>query len=218
MSSERERVREACMRAAREAYEDGGIRGLCGEGRFELAMDAIRALELDAPRSQGVRILGPEDARAFVALRLRALRDHPRAFLASEREDAALGVDGFAARLAQPIDRAFTLGGFVDGELAATAGVLRGQREKVEHRAMLWGVYVVPEQRGTGLGRAIVRRAIEQARAIGVEALTLSVDSANEPASALYRSLGFVAWGIEHDAFRADGEPVHEAHMVLSIR
>jgi len=32
------------------------------------------------------------------------------------------------------------------------------------------------------------------------------------------RALGFVAWGIEHDAFRAGDEPVDEVHMTLSLR
>ena len=39
-------VREACMRAALEAYESAGISGLCAEGRWELAMQAVRTLDL----------------------------------------------------------------------------------------------------------------------------------------------------------------------------
>jgi hypothetical protein len=50
-----ERVRRACLQAAREAYEQAGISGLCGEGRWEVAMDAIKQLDiskhLDHPES-----------------------------------------------------------------------------------------------------------------------------------------------------------------------
>jgi len=49
MSSElqlAEAVRAACMRAALEAYESAGISGLCAEGRWELAVQAIRILDL----------------------------------------------------------------------------------------------------------------------------------------------------------------------------
>ena len=35
------------MQAALAAYEEGGLLGLCQQGRFELAMDAINALNLD---------------------------------------------------------------------------------------------------------------------------------------------------------------------------
>jgi hemerythrin-like domain-containing protein len=41
-----ERVRSACLEAALAAYEQAGISGLCGEGRWELAVQAIKTLEL----------------------------------------------------------------------------------------------------------------------------------------------------------------------------
>lgn len=42
-----EAVRAECLRAALEAHEDAGVRGLCQEGRWEAAIDAIRSLDLD---------------------------------------------------------------------------------------------------------------------------------------------------------------------------
>lgn len=50
MSSElqlAEIVREVCLRAALDAYESAGISGLCAEGRWELAVQAIRTLDLE---------------------------------------------------------------------------------------------------------------------------------------------------------------------------
>ena len=41
-----EQVRVACLQAAMAAYEEGGLLGLCQQGRFELAMDAINTLNL----------------------------------------------------------------------------------------------------------------------------------------------------------------------------
>jgi hypothetical protein len=41
-------VRDACGKAAQEAYENAGISGLCEEGRWECAVAAIRALDLEA--------------------------------------------------------------------------------------------------------------------------------------------------------------------------
>jgi hypothetical protein len=40
-------VRRACVAAALEAYEDAGLQGLCQEGRWECAVEAIRGLDLD---------------------------------------------------------------------------------------------------------------------------------------------------------------------------
>jgi len=43
-----EAVRTACLDAAKRAYEDAGIRGLCVDGRWEAAWTAIQHLELSA--------------------------------------------------------------------------------------------------------------------------------------------------------------------------
>ncbi|MCR4331612.1 MAG: hypothetical protein NUV34_02740 [Sulfuricaulis sp.] len=43
-----EAVREACLKAARDAYENAGISGLCEEGRWECAVNAIRSLDIEA--------------------------------------------------------------------------------------------------------------------------------------------------------------------------
>jgi hypothetical protein len=41
-----ERVRQACVQAALDAYESAGISGSCAEGRWEVAVQAIRILDL----------------------------------------------------------------------------------------------------------------------------------------------------------------------------
>jgi len=43
-----EHIRDACLEAAIAAYEDAGIRGLCGEGRWEAALGAIQTLDVQA--------------------------------------------------------------------------------------------------------------------------------------------------------------------------
>ena len=43
-----EAVRRACLEAAQRAHEDAGLRGLCGEGRWEAAVGAVLALDLQA--------------------------------------------------------------------------------------------------------------------------------------------------------------------------
>ena len=43
-----EAIRAACIKAALDAYEEGGVLGLCAEGRWEYAISAIRQLDLAA--------------------------------------------------------------------------------------------------------------------------------------------------------------------------
>ncbi len=58
-----EAVRAALVEAAREAYEQAGIAGLCAEGRWELALDAMRTLDLAlvAPGVPGPPDVQPPD-------------------------------------------------------------------------------------------------------------------------------------------------------------
>jgi ribosomal protein S18 acetylase RimI-like enzyme len=52
-------------------------------------------------------------------------------------------------------------------------------------------LYVVPEQRGRGLGRALMEGAIAQARARGADHMDLGTGEQDVVARALYESLGF---------------------------
>jgi hypothetical protein len=40
------RIREACLHAVLQSYEDAGIQGLCAEGRWEVAVGALRTFDL----------------------------------------------------------------------------------------------------------------------------------------------------------------------------
>ncbi len=52
-------------------------------------------------------------------------------------------------------------------------------------------LYVVPDQRGHGLGRALMEAAIETARAEGADYMDLGTSEDDVAARALYESLGF---------------------------
>jgi hypothetical protein len=43
-----EAVREACLKAAREGYEQAAMSGLCHEGAVEASLDAVRMLDIAA--------------------------------------------------------------------------------------------------------------------------------------------------------------------------
>jgi ribosomal-protein-alanine N-acetyltransferase len=62
---------------------------------------------------------------------------------------------------------------------------------KVPPEAQLVDIAVRPQDRGRGLGRALLEEAAVAARSWGCAKLTLEVSAANEPALRLYRKAGF---------------------------
>lgn len=129
----------------------------------------------------------------FRPLRLKALQDHPEAFGADYQEEAA------APDLSRLIGRppSITLGGFIDGRLVATAGLVVPQRIKQRHKGQVVGVYVLPDCRQLGLARALTERLTAHARTQNLRLLTLTVTAGNEPARRLYLEAGFQPYGTE---------------------
>jgi ribosomal protein S18 acetylase RimI-like enzyme len=103
--------------------------------------------------------------------------------------------------------------------LIGVAGIRREEQKKSAHRATIWGVWVAPEYRGRGAGRALMEEALRFARTLdGVEILQLAVGDWNAAAKSLYLDLGFTTWGIERDALRHGDDVVDEHHMSLRLR
>jgi hypothetical protein len=49
------RIRNACLEAVLQAYEDAGMQGLCAEGRWEAAVSALQSLDLAPLLREGQR-------------------------------------------------------------------------------------------------------------------------------------------------------------------
>ncbi len=56
-------------------------------------------------------------------------------------------------------------------------------------------IYVAPEHRDKGLGRQLLREAIEMTSGLGIKTLVGYIFSHNGPSLRLFRSFGFEEWG-----------------------
>lgn len=75
-----------------------------------------------------------------------------------------------------------------------------------------------PDARGRGIGRAVVQALVEDARAAGIELVTLDCRGNNHGAQRLYASLGFVVTGRRPDAIRIGDERFDQVLMHLDLR
>jgi ribosomal protein S18 acetylase RimI-like enzyme len=165
-----------------------------------------------------IRILTAEDATQWWRLRLEALEGDPEAFSASLDDHRKLSLDEVKKRLGVGAQDAFVIGAFENGSLLGMAGFYREQNPKVRHKGRVWGVYVTPKSRGTGLGHRLLKTALDRARTIeGVEQVHLSVDATQAAAGRLYHSLGFESFGCEPRALKVGGRYIDEEYMVLRL-
>jgi ribosomal protein S18 acetylase RimI-like enzyme len=122
-----------------------------------------------------------------VLVRLAAEHYEEKAFMASVQRDGLIGL--------------------------AIVGFQPLEGPKIAHKGVLWGMYVRPEARGTGLATALVGSLIEHARE-HVEQIQLTVVSNNPRARRFYQRMGFSEYGLEKKALKYNGVYFDEVLMV----
>jgi len=164
-----------------------------------------------------IRRLTPADAAASQELRLAALQECPTAFGSSYEEERELSPAFIEDRLAPREDRG-TFGAFEGTELVGLIALGRERQRKLEHKALIWGMYVAPKARGNGIGRALLLAGLELARSVSaIRQVNLCVNASNSTAIGLYQSVGFEVFGCERGAMIVDGELQDELHMCVQL-
>jgi RimJ/RimL family protein N-acetyltransferase len=106
----------------------------------------------------------------------------------------------------------------IDGKVAGTAGIEAvGKKYKVKHRAE-FGISVLKEYWGLGLGKALTKACIQCAKNAGYDQLELNVVADNDRALSLYRSLGFEEFGRNPRGFNSQTSGYQElVYMMLKL-
>lgn len=164
------------------------------------------------------RRLGLEDLEAYFANRLLALQNAPNAFLTTYEEEKARGNEHFKKTLSHVGNEKAIFGALQNQKVWGTIGLFREDRPKINHKAMIWGMYVHNDFRGQGAGAQLLDMAIAFARTeMKVELIQLSVESNNSAARKLYESRGFKCWGTEPKAMKSGAQWFDENHMSLIL-
>ncbi|MGG5737020.1 MULTISPECIES: GNAT family N-acetyltransferase [Bacillus cereus group] len=165
-----------------------------------------------------IRLLTKVDAEQYWELRLQALQVNPEAFITTYEE---------AIRQENPLDRvasnltsanSCTFGAFnKENQLIGVVTLLTEEKEAYKHKGHVVAMYVDAQNRRNGLARELIANAIQRARDIKLEQLTLGVVSTNEPAKKLYKSMGFKTYAIEKRAIKMNGVYSDDENMVLFL-
>ena len=133
-------------------------------------------------------------------------------------EDAALTMEAVRGRFPRGGD-AFAIGAFDDSDrLVGIVGFSRESRRKVRHRGDVWGMYVAPEARGTGAGRALMEELVRRCSEMeGLEQVVLEVATEAVSACRLYEGVGFETIGTHRESMKDGERYLDTRHMVLRL-
>lgn len=165
-----------------------------------------------------IHVLNEADAEDYQALRLRALQTNPESFGSTYEREAVFTTEMVQERI-RPDEDKFVLGAYnTDGLLVGVVTFIRESLLKSQHKGNIYGMYVTPETRGQGVGKALMLEVIQRAKETeGLEQLILQVVSTNDSAKKLYKSLGFETYGVEPRAIKDRGLYFDEDLMVLFL-
>lgn len=128
--------------------------------------------------------------------------------------------DKDAAFPTQDSDDSFTLGIYVNNILAGVASFERegATREKLQHKGLLFRMYVSPHHRSKGLAKKLISEIIHRAIKLGnIEQVNLTVIAHNLKAIKLYEQFGFRTFSSEERAIKWKGKYFTENQMVLKL-
>lgn len=165
-------------------------------------------------------------ARNAVASDARALRDTMRRahaqtdYLLSYPDEQSVD-DEQEARSLEETERSgneVELVAIIDGRIVGSAGVSAVRsRRKVAHRAR-FGISILKEYWGMGIGRVLMEASINCARQAGYTQLELEVVADNQRAVSLYRRAGFEEYGHNPRGYRSASVGYQElVHMRLEL-
>ncbi len=142
-----------------------------------------------------LKTLGPEDLSDLCAATATAIRAGG-GFGWLEPPEPSVLEHYWRAMMGDPL-RTVVFGARLDSALCGSVQLLRPPAidEAVANQAQVKTLFVVPEARGRGLGRALMQALENLARSQGFDILNLDVRATKAEAGALYESLGYERWG-----------------------
>jgi GNAT superfamily N-acetyltransferase len=153
-----------------------------------------------------VRALGEEDWQQYREIRLTALLDSPGAFVATRAQEEGLDEQAWRERMR----RARRLVAERDGDPVGVVSLKESDSEHVG-TGELFGLWVAPEGRGSGVAWSLVEAGASWALADGHNRLGYWVGTDNGPAVAFASSFGFRPTGTRRPVKAAAGSEGSEA-------
>ncbi|WP_426808761.1 GNAT family N-acetyltransferase [Pseudomonas sp. WOUb67] len=146
--------------------------------------------------------------RAYRKIRLRALRESQDAFASTYEHESAREDGEWEARVSAMASSS-SAQAFFASQHNEVCGLVWCKSSGIEVDVVeLFQMWVAPDVRGFGVGRALLERAVTWAMDQGAQRVRLGVTIADSPAMRLYKASGFYPVGI--------AEPLRDGSALVS--
>ncbi len=159
-----------------------------------------------------IRLLTKDDWQTWKTIRLEALKNAPEAFGSSYDEEADQSDDDVKSYLS----RNTIFGAFIGSELVGCAGYFTLQQIKMQHRGVLYSLYVRPTHRGKGIANRLIETVINHAKSRVIQ-LHVTCVTSNPTALRLYQKHGFIIYGTEPHSLKIGNVFYDEYLMALEF-
>jgi GNAT superfamily N-acetyltransferase len=157
-----------------------------------------------------VRVLDEEDWETYRDVRLAALKESPNSFTASYADEAAQDEAFWRDRM----NRSLRFLAERDDEPAGVVSL--GTENEDEEIGDLFGLYVTPSNRNTGVSWRLVQAAAQRARADGFKQVHYWVGTENARAIAFAANFGFRPSGIRRPT-RVQNEDFGDQEIAMAL-
>ncbi len=162
-----------------------------------------------------IRKITRTDADNYFSLRVLSEEEYPEFVGFNAERELSAGTEGITNILDQyPTEGTIIFGAFDGHQLTGVLALSRRLSPKYRHKAFLWGMYVLPEFRGSGTAQKLMQAAIDWGKQHSeVLAISLQVTLSNTRGQQFYKKLGFTIFGTEENALFAAGQ-YHGVHYM----
>ncbi|MCB0415446.1 MAG: GNAT family N-acetyltransferase [Bdellovibrionales bacterium] len=141
-----------------------------------------------------IRVLNENDFDEYYRVRLKSLEDHPEAYSSMPKffKEATNEIHLKLLNDSASESNFYLLGHFYENKLTGIIGLKPESRESVIHKATLWGFYVDPEFRNSGIGKKLIQKLLSITKEkSNLRYIRLMVAASCKEAISLFEQVGF---------------------------
>jgi ribosomal protein S18 acetylase RimI-like enzyme len=156
-----------------------------------------------------IRQLTVNDFEAWKAIRLEGVKLPPQSCGESFEQVQEQNSQSFEELLKRGAAFALEKENIIKGII----GTFTLQPHNMRHRAVLFGLYVRPDYRESGVANALVEHVINFVKPLHTQ-IHLTVTISNNPAINLYKKHGFIIYGLEPSSLKI-GEDYYDGYLMV---